>query len=135
MADVIGGHIPMAALSIGSGMPGIQGGKLRGLAVTSLKRSPALPDVPTLDEAGLQGLRGQRLARDPGAQRARRPRSSARLNAELTKAMQNAGAAQDADRPRASKRGPARRRSSPRCSPSDTTKWHKIVETAGIKAE
>ena len=36
-------------------MPHIKSGKVRPLAVTSLKRSPALPDVPTLDEAGLKG--------------------------------------------------------------------------------
>jgi tripartite-type tricarboxylate transporter receptor subunit TctC len=36
-------------------MPHIKSGKVRALAVTSLKRSAALPDVPTLDEAGLKG--------------------------------------------------------------------------------
>src|SRR5690242_2737727 len=46
ITDLLGGHIPMAALSIASGMPHIQGGKVRGLAVTSAQRSPALPDVP-----------------------------------------------------------------------------------------
>jgi tripartite-type tricarboxylate transporter receptor subunit TctC len=52
ITDLLGGHIPMAALSIASGMPHIQGGKVRGLAVTSAARSPALPDVPTVAESG-----------------------------------------------------------------------------------
>jgi tripartite-type tricarboxylate transporter receptor subunit TctC len=56
ITDVLGGQIPMAALSIASGMPHIQGGKVRGLAVTSAQRSPALPDVPTVAESGLPGF-------------------------------------------------------------------------------
>ncbi len=36
-------------------MPHIKSGKVRALAITALKRSPALPDVPTLDESGLKG--------------------------------------------------------------------------------
>ena len=88
MADVIGGHIPMAALSIGSGMPGIQGGKLRGLAVTSLKRSPALPDVPTLDELGFKGFEANGwlgILVPNGTP----PAVIGQLNAALTKAMEN----------------------------------------------
>ena len=88
MTDLLGGHIPMAALSIGSGMPGIQGGKLRGLAVTSLKRSPALPDVPTLDEIGFKNFEANGwlgILVPNGTP----PEIVARLNAELTKTMQN----------------------------------------------
>src|SRR5260221_7608885 len=56
ITDLLGGHTSMAALSIASGMPHIQGGKLRGLAVTSAARSPALPDVPTVAESGFPGF-------------------------------------------------------------------------------
>ena len=38
-----------------SALPHIKGGKLRALGVTGLKRSPALPDVPTISEAGIAG--------------------------------------------------------------------------------
>jgi tripartite-type tricarboxylate transporter receptor subunit TctC len=41
---------------ISAGMAHIKSGKLRALAVTTAKRSSALPDVPTLDEAGLKGF-------------------------------------------------------------------------------
>ena len=53
--DVIGGQVPLFFGNLASTLPHIQGGKLRALAVTSAKRSPILPDVPTLAEAGVSG--------------------------------------------------------------------------------
>jgi tripartite-type tricarboxylate transporter receptor subunit TctC len=133
MTDLLGGHIPMAALSIGSGMPGIQGGKLRGLAVTSLKRSPALPDVPTLDEVGFKGFEANGwlgILVPNGTP----PEIVARLNAELTKTMQNPDL-----RKTLIGQGIESRTSTPQefgaLLTSDTTKWHKIVQDAGIKAD
>ncbi|MCC6246263.1 MAG: tripartite tricarboxylate transporter substrate binding protein [Rubrivivax sp.] len=54
--DLLGGQIPMMFDSVPGVIQHIQSGKLRALGVTSLKRSPALPDVPTIDEAGLKGF-------------------------------------------------------------------------------
>ena len=54
--DLLGGQIPVMFDSVPGVLPHIQGGKLRALGVTSLKRSPALPDVPTIDEAGIKGF-------------------------------------------------------------------------------
>jgi tripartite-type tricarboxylate transporter receptor subunit TctC len=54
--DLLGGQIPVMFDSVPGVLPHIQGGKLRALGVTSLKRSPALPDVPTIDEAGVKGF-------------------------------------------------------------------------------
>jgi tripartite-type tricarboxylate transporter receptor subunit TctC len=53
--DVVGGQVPVFFGNLASTLGHIQGGKLRALAVTSAKRSPILPDVPTLAEAGVQG--------------------------------------------------------------------------------
>jgi tripartite-type tricarboxylate transporter receptor subunit TctC len=53
--DVIGGQVPLFFGNLASTLPHIQGGKLRALAVTSAKRSPILPDVPTLAESGVSG--------------------------------------------------------------------------------
>ena len=54
--DVIGGQVPMSFETVTVALPHIQSGKVRALAVTSAKRSPALPDTPTLQEAGVAGF-------------------------------------------------------------------------------
>ncbi|EJL81512.1 hypothetical protein PMI15_03421 [Polaromonas sp. CF318] len=54
--DLLGGQITMSFDTITPVLPHIKAGKLRALAVTTNKRSPALPDVPTLDETGLKGF-------------------------------------------------------------------------------
>jgi tripartite-type tricarboxylate transporter receptor subunit TctC len=55
-ADLLGGQAQMMFDTTSSAIGQIKGGKLRALAVTSPKRSPELPDVPTLAEAGFPGL-------------------------------------------------------------------------------
>ncbi|MEY4751019.1 MAG: hypothetical protein RIQ60_3233 [Pseudomonadota bacterium] len=54
--DLLGGQIQLSFDTITPVLPHIKGGKLRALAVTTARRSSALPDVPTLDEAGLKGF-------------------------------------------------------------------------------
>lgn len=53
--DVIGGQLPLFFGNLASTLQHVQSGKLRALAVTSARRSPILPDVPTLAESGLPG--------------------------------------------------------------------------------
>ena len=54
--DLLGGQVTMSFDTITPVLPHIQAGKLRPLAVTTARRSSALPDVPTLAEAGLAGF-------------------------------------------------------------------------------
>ena len=53
ITDLVAGHVPVAFDNLPASLPHIQSGKLRALAVAGAQRSPALPDVPTLTEAGL----------------------------------------------------------------------------------
>ena len=55
IADLIGGHIDMMIVDMPTGLPHVQSGKVTALAVTSRKRSPQAPDLPTMDEAGVKG--------------------------------------------------------------------------------
>lgn len=54
--DLLGGHISMMFDNLPSALPVIKEGKVRALGVTSAKRSPSAPDIPTLAEQGLQGF-------------------------------------------------------------------------------
>jgi tripartite-type tricarboxylate transporter receptor subunit TctC len=56
ITDLLGGQVHVMFDNLPSSIASIRAGKLRALAVTSGKRSAALPDVPTLDEAGLKGF-------------------------------------------------------------------------------
>jgi tripartite-type tricarboxylate transporter receptor subunit TctC len=51
MTDLIGGQVSMFTADFAVTLPQVQAGKIRGLAVTSLKRSPAIPELPTVNEA------------------------------------------------------------------------------------
>jgi len=56
MTDLLGGQVDASFMNINTGLANIKGGKLRALAITSDKRSPLLPDVPTMDELGIKGV-------------------------------------------------------------------------------
>lgn len=53
--EVIAGRVQMLMSGLPQGLPHVQAGRLRGLGVTTKKRSPALPDVPSIAEAGVPG--------------------------------------------------------------------------------
>jgi tripartite-type tricarboxylate transporter receptor subunit TctC len=55
LQDVIGGHLDMMPQTILSAAPHIKSGRLRAIAVTTAKRNPAWPDIPTVSESGLKG--------------------------------------------------------------------------------
>ena len=55
LTDVMSGHVPVFFASLASSLPFIKDGKLRPLAVTGKARAPALPQLPTVAEAGLPG--------------------------------------------------------------------------------
>jgi len=56
MTDLMGGQIPMLFSSLGPAVGAVKSGRIRPIAVTSLTRSAAFPDVPTMDEVGLKGF-------------------------------------------------------------------------------
>jgi tripartite-type tricarboxylate transporter receptor subunit TctC len=55
MQDVIGGQVPVSFVGLPNALPNVSSGKIRALAVTTKKRHPDLPNVPTMEEAGVPG--------------------------------------------------------------------------------
>ena len=56
MNDVLGGQVKVSFVGVPNALPSLNAGKLRALAVSTKKRYADLPDVPTLDEAGVKGF-------------------------------------------------------------------------------
>ena len=56
VVDLIGGHVSLMFDNLASALPNIKAGRVRALAVTTLKRSPMIPELPTISESGLRGF-------------------------------------------------------------------------------
>ncbi len=86
LTDLIGGQVQMSLMATTNALPHVKSGKLRALAITSLRRSPDLPDVPTLDESGYKGFEASAwlaLAAPKGTP----PAVVARLDSEIQKML------------------------------------------------
>ena len=86
IADLLGGHVPMMFITIPPALPHVKTDRLRVLAVSSARRAPTLPDVPTLAESGVAGFEFNEW------QAILAPRGTpadiiGRLNAEINKAL------------------------------------------------
>jgi tripartite-type tricarboxylate transporter receptor subunit TctC len=55
LQDLVGGQVSLMFDNLPPALPHIKSGRLRALAITTAKRSPALPDLPTMQEAGIAG--------------------------------------------------------------------------------
>ena len=87
MIDILAGHISVMAATVLTGMPQIRAGRLRPLGITSLKRTAAAPEIPTVAEAGLPGF--ESLQWYGAVAPIQTPKDIlARLHTELTRVLQ-----------------------------------------------
>ena len=56
MIDLVGGQVQLVYATAASAVPMIKAGKIKGIAVTTIKRSALMPDIPTIAESGLPGF-------------------------------------------------------------------------------
>ena len=130
--STLAGHTPIAFTVLTPAVPQVKEGKLRALAVTTSKRTPALPDVPTMAEAGLPGQESDTISGvlvPTGT-----PQTIiATLHAEIGKAMAEPEAAQKLERRWDLRRSAARRTSSPRASGPTSRNGRRSSCAANIK--
>jgi tripartite-type tricarboxylate transporter receptor subunit TctC len=132
-ADVMAGHLPMMFEMGYAAVPSIKGGKIRALAVTSLRRLPLLPDVPTMAEAGLPGFESanwQGVVAPAGTPRAIVARLNREFNAILALPEQR-----DAILATASEVGGGTPEEFRDLIRSETAKWAEVVKAAKIQPE
>ena len=133
MADLVGGQISGSFASMPSSIPFVRNGKLRALAVTAPKRSPAAPEVPTVSEAGIPGF--SVLDWQGMFTTAKTPAPVVnKLNAEIKRALALPDVIE-----KLAPAGVEIQTTSPeewgRFVQSEIEKWAKVVKTAGIKLE
>ncbi len=132
MIDLIAGQVQLVFSSAPTAVPQVKAGKIRGLAVTTLRRSVILPDLPTVAEAGVPGFEADNwygvvtTAKTPAA-------IVNRLHAELVKALQTPDVKQTL-----LGQGLEVRTSSPAefgaYMKSEHDKWAKVIKDSGISA-
>jgi len=133
LTDLLGGQIQMAFSSVPAVLPHIKAGRLVALGVGSAKRSPALPNIPTIAEAGVPGY--EYTTWYGVFAPAKTPRTLiARLNAEIVKAMETPdikdrftalGGDPDPGTPEELRAYMA----------NESAKWAKIIKAANIRIE
>lgn len=133
ITDAIGGQVHIVVDNMGSILPHVRSGKLRTLGITTSKRSPALPDVPTIAEAGLTGFE---IVPSAGfILPARTPREIVmRLNAEINKALQVPAVTEKYSAMGLTIVGGTPERFAAHLR-SETAKWGKVIKAASIKPD
>jgi tripartite-type tricarboxylate transporter receptor subunit TctC len=130
---VVSGQVPIASTSMPPAVPFVKAGRVRPLAVTSLKRSPALPDVPTVAELGYKDFEANTWiavfapAKTPTA-------VLDLLNAEINRAVATR-AVQERFATLALEAAPMDRAQLRSYVEAEVTKWGKLVKNLNIKAE
>ena len=133
VTGVMSGETQVIFADLATAHAGMQSGKLRTLAVTTLKRVPRLPDVPTMAQAGQkdfvveQWLAIYLPARTPSA-------IVQRLNAEVNKALQDPAVTELADKLGVTLVGGTPQRLAD-VQNADSATWARVIRTANIKAD
>jgi tripartite-type tricarboxylate transporter receptor subunit TctC len=133
LQDLIGGQVQLMFDNLPPSLPQIKAGKLRALAVTSAGRAPALPDTPTVAEAGLPGFEASSwfgVLAPAGTP----PEIVNKLNAEIAKWLASPGAKEKLANVGANIAG-GTPEDFARHIQAETAKWAKVVKESGAKVD
>ncbi|MDO9279005.1 MAG: tripartite tricarboxylate transporter substrate binding protein [Polaromonas sp.] len=133
VADLIGGQVDMMFINMPTGLAHVKSGKARILAVSSIRRVPQLPDVPTVDQAGLKGY--ETSAWSGLYAPAGTPHDIiARLNAEVVKILKMPSVREQLAGQGAEPVGDTPEEFG-RFTRAEIAKWAKIIKVSGAKIE
>ena len=133
ITDLLGGQIALMITDTSTGVPQIKAGKLRALGVSTAKRLPMLPDVPTIDEAGVKGYdMGYWFAAYVPAQTP--PSVVQRLNELLAVALKTPQAKAFFDTS-GGEPFPTTPEQLAKFQQDETQKWGRVIKKAGIEPE
>jgi tripartite-type tricarboxylate transporter receptor subunit TctC len=133
LTDLVSGQVSMGLNGAPAVMPHLTAGRVRALAVTSLKRLQALPQVPTLDEAGIKGFDASGwygIVAPAGTPRA----VVARLNAEIHRSLQSADLRARLDNDGAQP-APGTPEEFGAFIQTEIARWSEVLKRAGIPAQ
>jgi tripartite-type tricarboxylate transporter receptor subunit TctC len=133
LIDLIGGQVQIMFDNLPSALPQIKAGKLRAIAVTSLKRAPVLPDVPTISESGLPGFEASSWFGVLAPAGTPAP-IVARINAEVNKWLQSAEAREKLLGQGAEAAGGSPEQFANHIR-AESEKWAKVVKASGAKVD
>jgi tripartite-type tricarboxylate transporter receptor subunit TctC len=133
LTDLMGGQVQVMFDNLPSSLALIKSGKLRAIAVTSLKRAPALPDVPTIAESGLPGFEASSWFGVLAPAGTPAP-VVARLNAEVNKWLQSPEAREQLLAQGAAAAGGTPEQFAAHIR-AETEKWAKVVKASGAKVD
>jgi len=131
--DLLGGRTALYIDTISAILPQVKGGNVRAVAVSTLKRTSALPDVPTADEQGLKGYDANTNGGFLAPAGTPKP-IVARLNAEINAALQLPDVRSKLEAAGIEVQGGTPQEYAALIK-SDLAKWGKVVKEAGIEAE
>jgi tripartite-type tricarboxylate transporter receptor subunit TctC len=133
LTDVMGGQVQIMFDNLPSSLALIKSGKLRAVAVTSLQRAPALPDVPTIAESGLPGFEASSWFGILAPAGTPAP-IVAKINAEVNKWLQSPEAKEQLLAQGAAAAGGSPEQFVAHIR-AETDKWAKVVKASGAKVD
>ena len=130
----VGGHTPISFGALAPAVPLIKNGDLRALAVTGKTRSPTLPDIPTMAEAGFPEVEGATWTAVVAP--AGTPKDIvAKLHDMIVTSLGAARRQRQTRRDGLCAASAIRRKNARRSSRREMAKWWKVIKDAGLKAE
>jgi len=133
ITDLLAGHVPLFFAVISTGVPHVQSGKVRGIAVTGAKRAEAVPNVPTVTESGVKGYAAENWYGMLVPGKTPKPVID-RLNRDLVAALKAPDAVQQL-KERGIDAAPSSPQEFAKFVASEEKKWVPIIKKSNIKEE